>query len=254
MTDISISTIETERGRMTSFRVGERTAYLLGTTALTGHRMIGGLVQALNDGVASMGELVEARAADLTTAGRIKLAAETISARVKAHFNALRRAIPDAEADLAKRRDDFRKPFFTDDQPPAVRVELRQHARSLPLPALMEAVQSDQALAAAIVEGGVAMSGLPADIYGRVARDMEVGNAARVLSGQRVYRTAPTAADPVGGRLDPDAARAAGEALIAALEAEQALLDSAPSVLAAAVDIAAILTDATRDDALTLLT
>lgn len=253
MPDISISTSQTERGRMSSYRVGDRTAYFLASTALTGHRIIGEAMQALSDGIATTGEILGARAADLTATGFAKLATETITARVAPPFNAARTAITNATADVENRFESFRAPFFSNDEPPVVRVELRQFAKSLSLPALMEAAQNDASLAAAIIEGGLAMSGLPADIFERLKRDVAVGNATRILLGQRTFRTAPSANDPIGGKLDKDAARIAGEELIAALEAEEALLAGAPATLAAAIDAVAIVTDTTRDAAFALL-
>ena len=253
MPDIIISTSHTERGRMSSFRVGDRAAYFLTSTALTGHRIIGEAMQALSDGIATTGEILEARASDLTATGFAKLATETITDRVAPPFNAVRTAITNATADVERRLESFRAPFFTNDEPPAVRVELRQYAKSLSLPALMEAAQNDGSLAAAIIEGGMAMSGLPAHIFDRLKRDVAVANATRILLGQRTYRTAPNANDPIGGKPDNDAARAAGEELIAALEAEETLLVEAPATLAAAIDAVAIVTDTTRDAAFALL-
>lgn len=251
---LALSISQTDGGPVLTARIGDRVTALHASTALTDHRIIGGPLQALSEGCDATGEISQARAADLTPSGFNKMARDLIAARIAGPFNVLRDAIIVAETDLAARRAPYEKPFFAADHPPAVRVELRQHARSLPLPALMEAVQSDPTLAAAVIEGGLAMSGLPADIFARVERDMAVGNATRVLAGQRTYKTAPSASDPVGGKPDPKAARAAGEGLIAAFEMEEALLATAPAFLAAVVDFAALLTDTTRDEAFRLLT
>jgi hypothetical protein len=249
MSDFSYSISNTERGPMYGFRLGDRTTYLLGSKALTDHRTIGPAMQALADGFATVGEILQARTADLTPTGFTRLAAEVIKAHVNAPFNRMKAAIIEATAEIEKRRESFDAPYFTADQPPAVRVELRQYAKSRSLPALMELTQSDAVMAGAIVEGGPSMSGLPADIFERLKRDVAVANATRVLLGQRSYRTVPNASDPIGGKPDLEAAHAAGEGLIAALEAEALLLAGAPATLAAGIDIVAILTDATRDDA-----
>jgi hypothetical protein len=249
MSDFSFSISNTERGPIYSFRLGERTTYLLGSTLLTEHRTLGPAMQALLNGVATVGETLQARAADLTATGFAKLASELINADVNPSFNRTKAAIIEATAELEKRRESFSAPFFTADQPPAIRVELRQYARTLSLPALMQATQDDSLLAAAVVEGGASMSGLSADIFERLKQDVAVGNATRILLGQRSYRTLPNPNDPIGGKPDFDAARAAGEQLIAALEAEAALMAEAPASLTAAVDIVAVITDATRDDA-----
>jgi hypothetical protein len=253
MADFTYLTSQTERGSLASFGVGDRKAYFLASTAMTGHRVIGLALQALSDGLATTGDIIQARAADVTATGFAKLATETIVARVAPSFNALRSAIAEAEADREKRMEIFGAPHFSTNEPPAVRVERRHYAKSLPLPALMDAVQKDGSLAAAIIEGGLAMSGLPANIFDRLKRDLAVANATRILAGQRAYRTVPDANDPIGGKPDHDAARAAGEELIAAIESEQTLLSEAPATLTAVVNIVAIMTDTTRDDAFKLL-
>jgi len=253
MADFTYTPSQTERGLLTSFGVGDRKAYFVASTAMTGHRAIGTALQALSDGLATTGDIIQARAADLTATGLAKLATETIAARVAPHFNALRSAIADADAGLGKRMEIYYTPHFSADEPPAVRVERRQYAKSLSLPALMDAVQNDGSLAAAIIEGGLAMSGLPANIFDRLKRDLAVTNATRILAGQRAYRTVPDADDPIGGKPDHDAARAAGEELITAFESEQALLSEAPATLTAVINIVAIMTDTTRDDAFKLL-
>jgi hypothetical protein len=249
MSDFSFSTSNTERGPIYSFRLGERTTYLLGSTGLSEHRTLGPAMQALSGALATVGETLQVRATDLTPTGFAKLATELINAHVSPSFNRMRAAIIEATAELEKRRESFSAPSFTADQPPAIRVELRQYAKTLSLPTLMQSIQGDSLLAAAIVEGGGSMSGLSADIFERLKRDVAVGNATRILLGQRSYRTVPAANDPIGGKPDFDAARAAGEELIAALEAEAALIAEAPATLIAAIDIVALMTDATRDDA-----
>lgn len=254
MLDFNFSTLQTDRGLLSNFVLGDRSAYLLAPNALTAHKAIGAPVQALSDAFATTGEILQARAADLTATGFAKLASETILARVGPPFKALGKAIAEAARDVGNRLASFYAPFFTDDQPPTVRVELRQYAKSLPLQTLMEAAQNDGSVAAAIIEGGLAMSGLPADIFERLNRNLAVANATRILAGQRTYKTAPDADDPIGGKPDADAARVAGEQLIAALEAEQSLLADAPQALTSAISIVAIMTDTTRDEAFKVLT
>ena len=254
MPDFKFSTLPNDRGALSNFTVGDRSAYFLTPDAQTAHKVIGAPLQALSDGFATTGEILQSRAPDLTATGFAKLASETILARVAPPFKASGKAIGDAARDVADRLATYYAPFFSNDQPPAVRVELRQYAKSLPLQTLMEAAQNDGSVAAAIIEGGLAMSGLPADIFERLNRNLAVANATRILAGQRTYKTAPDADDPIGGKPDPDAARAAGEQLISALEAEQSLLADAPQALTSAISIVAIMTDTTRDEAFKLLT
>ncbi len=241
-------------GKVHQVRLGDRSTTLFIPKRLSDHPRVGVKFTALDDAIATTSETLAARAGDLTFNGFLKLATEQVAATLAPAFRAAQASVPVALADLDKREAPFRALRFADDQPPAVRVEQRQHARALPLPKLIEATRADPALAAAIIEGGVAMSGLPAEIFDQLRDDMMVTNASRSLAATNDYRTPASASDPIGGQPDHSAARAAGERLIAAFRAERELLDLAPVTLASVVAVLALRLDTTVDAAFAALT
>lgn len=248
------TTSKNERGNVTNVTVGDRTVTLFTPTKLTEHKTVGGPMQTLSDGITAGAEFLQAKAPDLTATGFAKLANETVIARVKGPFNGAVAALAEAITDNKTRTNDKFVPAFTAEQTPAVRAELRTYGKSLPLPALMDMIGKDAGLANAVVEGGHAMSGLPADIFDRVRDEMAIGNLATKLMAQRTYRTAPSPADPIGGQPDHGAARQAAEAVIKGLSDELDTLTEARGTLALVIDAVAIMTDQTRDGAFALLT
>lgn len=247
--------IDHDRGKTIQYNNDtERQSNMFFPAAMIDHSIMGSPIQALQNSLAIAGEIAQRKLTDLSVTGFRKLAEQLVDTNIKPHFVAAQRAIPTALQDVASRFRAFNRPRFSDDQSPAVRVEQRQYARSLSLSKVMELTRSDRDIASAIVEGGLAMSNLPADIYERLRRDMAIHNATRILSGQRNFQTAPNAADPVGGQPDEAAARLAGEQLIEALEREGDLINDARSVLSTVVTGIALLTDQTRDAAFAELT
>ena len=244
----------TNEGFVIQTRVNDKSHTLFTSKALAEHRTVGSAFTNLNDAVASTAETLTSRAPDLTATGFNKAANDAVTRNIAPAFQAAQKAVPVAIADLDKRSSSFDKLHFTDDQSPAVRVELRQYAHTLSLPDLISATRRDPVLAAAVLEGGDALSGLPADIIDRLHEELRIGNATRVFAFQNDYRTAPSAHDPIGGQPDHAAARAAGERLIAAFDAERELLASAPDTLASVVTVAALMTDTGREAAFAALT
>lgn len=253
MSTFKLTVADTGRGNNISVQLSERRNDLFINSALTIHPTFGLPVTALQAELIGTFETLQEQATDLSHNGFLKRAEALIAANVAEPFNDVRSAAPAARRDLDDRFAPFNRPRFSDDQPPAVRVEQRQWARTLPLPQLMEATARDPGLAAAVIEGGPAMSGLSPDIMERMRRDMAITNATTILMGQRTFQSAPTADDPVGGKPDDVAARKAGEALIKALEAEAELIEGVPAFLASIVSAIALVMDETRDQALARL-
>lgn len=254
MNEFEYSITDTGRGMLQQFASGERRAMFLTAPALAEHPRIGQPITALRDALAAGSEQYAALAPDLSPSGKVKLARQIGAEKIAPAFRSVQAAMPGAVADNEARLASFSTPTFPDSQPPAVRVEQRQHARSLKLPHLIEAARVDPSLADAVIEGGLSMSGLPGDVFDRLRRDAAVGQAERILTEQRRYTTPATADDPVGGRPDPVAARADAEALISALEVESELLADVPRVLSSAVQLVAMLTEMPVDDAFQMLT
>lgn len=254
MADFTFKMTTTEDGAVQQTRAGERSVVLFTPARLSDHTNVGPQFTALRDAVAVGAEELSRRAPDLTTTGFVKAANALVADKIGPAFRATQAAVPAALANLERREAPMLRLYFPDEQPPAVRVEQRQYARSLALPTLIQATRNDTALAAAVIEGGAAMSGLPGDIFEKLRDDLRVANATRILSGQNQYLTEPSAADPIGGAPDTAKARAAGERLIAAFDAERALLARAPETLTAVVMTVALMTDSTTDAAFAALT
>jgi len=252
--DFTFTFISSDRGSGMAARMNGQQSTSHTPSDLLRNERVGPDFEALHGALATMGETLQAEAGDRSDEGFVKLARSEAVKRVTGPFQAAQAAVPAAQEALAQRAAPFMRPAFTDDQPPAVRVEQRQFARPLKLPDLMREVEADPSLAAAIIEGGSAMSGLPADVFDRIARQAAVGRAAALLAGQRTFAVAATADDPIGGQPDHAVAREAGEELIAAFEAERETLAGASTVLANVVTMVALMTDMRRDDAFKLLT
>lgn len=244
----------TDRATVQTFDLRNQRHTIAATKELLQHRTMGPPLQRLVDGAARVAEELAAKAPDLTHTGAVKLALQLSASHIAGPFKEAQAAAPRAVADLAKREAPVYQPRFDDASSPAVRVEMRQYARGLSLPKLLEAVRDDATMASAIVEGGPAMSGLPADIFERVRNDMALGNAVSIMLRDHGQTTAPTADDPIGGKPDLEAARDLGERTIAAWKAERDTLATVPALLASIVTAVALMTDQSRADAFAGLT
>ena len=114
------------------------------------------------------------------------------------------------------------------------------------MPKMLDAVQADTSLAAAIVEGGQAMSGLPADVFDRLRRTMAIGQLAERIMRDNSLRTEPNADDPIGGKPDIATALLNAEGRLDRLDAERELLESVSGLLANVVQAVALMTGESR--------
>ncbi|MGB3752749.1 MAG: hypothetical protein WA954_02505 [Parerythrobacter sp.] len=141
------------------------------------------------------------------------------------------------------------RPRFDEGSTPATRAEQRAWWRGLSFPAKTAAVEADHALAAAVIEGGPAMSALPSDVFDRLRRSMAVRQLAMRIANDANLRTAPSADDPVGGKPDLATARANAADKLNRLDDEVELIGRIPAMLANVVTATALLTGETRADA-----
>lgn len=218
-------------------------------TEITGHDTLGPPVTAVQAALAETGDNLAKRAPDLSPAGLTKEAERMVDRSIKPVFQSAVEATFAARqrADEAFKR--LHTPKFEAGSSETVRVERRNYARLLKLPVALEAAQSDPDLAAAIVEGGEALSGFSADIFQRLRREMAVGQLANLLATQHDYRTAPSADDPVAGYSDWEAARSAAAEAVAKVEAERELIGRVPAVLSSVVTGVAVMLESTRQQA-----
>ena len=193
------------------------------------------------------------RAPDLSAQGFITEAkrwATDARAPFVAAQKAVRAARDASEATLRKPK----VPVFAPDETPAVRADRRAWARGLKLSDLVPVAMADPSLAAAIVEGGQPMSGLPEDIFERIRDVMVRANLASYFMPATDFRTKPTADDPIADLPDEAALEAYVSAIIANHARDAEAVKAAPTILVDFIGAVATLTDQRREDAFALLT
>lgn len=223
-------------------------------TELTRHANVGSTLTQLQAATASTAETLQNRASDLSGTGLTKAAEKLIGDSIKPAFDLSVEVAHRERRNLETEWNRLHTPKFAKDSEQAVRAEQRSWARSLKLPASIAAAQRDPALAAAIVEGGVALSGWPADQFDRIQHDMAIGQLATIMADQHDYLTPATPDDPVGGQPDFEAARAVAAERFKNLEAERELIGRIPTLLASVVTAVAVMMEETRQAAFERLT
>ena len=213
------------------------------------HSEIGSDVARLNDALAATGKHLVQRASDLSASGRYKEAQGMVDRTVRPAFRLAIEAQRRAVAKVESEREALFAPRFSKDSTVAVRAEQRTWARGLSLAKGIETASADTSLAAAIVEGGQAMSGLPEDIFDRLHITMATNQLAERIMQDTSMQTAPSADDPVGGKPDHETARKAAEARLERIHAEREMLERVPTTLAHVVAAVALMTGEAREAA-----
>ena len=218
-------------------------------TELVDHPGVGTDIRALNDAFVETAESLARIAPDRSPSGFDKEAGALIDRRLKPAFRLVVEGQRRSVAELEKESAALYTPRFPEGSEPATRAEQRQWWRGLSMPAKVEAANADPALAAAIVEGGLAMSGLPSDVFERLRRTMAEGQLSERILADTSLRTAPTPSDPIGGEPDAATARANAAAKFDRMEAEREMLNRVPALLANVVTAVALMTGQTRQAA-----
>ena len=219
------------------------------TEQLTQHDRIGGPLTQLQTSFATIAETLAQRASDWSDDGFSKAARRLVDDKLRAPFRltveATHAARREHEAEWAK----LHTPRFSDDSDPAVRAEQRTWWRGLSTPAKLDAANADPALAAAIVEGGFAASGLPRDVFDRLTRTMGEGQLADAIMRGQEFRTAPSPDDPIAGQPDREAALKVAAARFERMEAERDVLGTVSPLLVTIVAAVAMMTGEARSQA-----
>jgi hypothetical protein len=150
-----------------------------------------------------------------------------------------------AAAEIDKKAERFFTPEFGPDADPAVQAAQHTWWRGLSMPQQLEAAQ-DLEIARVAVKFGPAMSGLPFDVFDRVARAMAIEQLAQRIAKDANLRTAPTPNDPIGGAVDMATARANASEAFDRWDGERELLAIAPKTLADFIDATAVLAGESR--------
>lgn len=203
--------------------------------------------------LAGVSDLAE-RAAELSAVGFNKAATAFVRADLVAPFKAAQTAARAARDSSASALAKPLAPVFGPETPPQARAEMRAWARSQKMADLVPLALADPTLAAAMVEGGQPMSGLPSDVFERIRDVMVRHNLATFYAPYAEFRTTPNADDPVADLPDAEALKGYVDEIIANHRKAADAAAAAPKILAEFVTAIATLTDARREDAFTLLT
>lgn len=239
----------TTRATILTVRNGDHTAVAAFLAEVRNDPAINGPMNALSGSIAGVAAEVERLAPSRSPMGLQDDARRLVDRQVATPFKALANVARAENERVDAEIERLSTPRFTDDQHPAVRAELRAFSFALPLAQKLENARSDPLMAASLIEGGQARSGLPVDAFDRLRRDFAISAIAERLGEGANHRVAPTADDPVAGGVDHAAARKAAEDAFAALEGKRDTLATIPKMMAEVVNVTALLTGETRADA-----
>jgi hypothetical protein len=222
--------------------------------ALKEHAGVGDTVTALHAVLAVEAEALAREAPNLSREGLAKSARDRVDRNIAPKFQLLQESAHAALAAVDRQIEALMTPRFPEGSEAAIRVAQVMWFRDLSMPQKLAAAQADASLAAAVVEAGPALSGVPVDVWERQRREMAVTQRAAQLVKRPEFRTQPSADDPIAGTPDLEAARREAEREIKALEDEREVLDRIAPLLGSVVNAVALMTAETRAEAFTRLT
>lgn len=220
----------------------------------TSHETVGPTLTQLQAAIAAAAERLANAAPDLSRSGLTKEAGTQVDRTIKPAFSMAVESAHKANTALEAETARLFMPRFAERSEPAVRTAQVTWWRALSMPQKLAAVQSDSSLAAAVVEAGPALSGVPADIFERIRRDMAIGQLADNLARTQDFRSDPTPDDPIGRKPDWEAARKVAAARLDRLDNERELLGRIPALLSSVVNAVALMTEESRAAAFGRLT
>lgn len=248
---ITLRTTSSDRALVTQLERGEaRTSFAL-PVELAEHPDLGAPLVRLQGSLTGVAQGLADIAGNYSEAGFMPIALERTGSIapdfrlvIEAHRSTLRRLEGD--------RRDLHAPTFDESVPHARRIEMRTHVRGLKPEAVLAMAKLEPVIAAAIVEGGLALSGLPEQAFKALEREAAVAKLAdRILDSNRgTMRIAPSVNDPVGGALDTETARRNATDRLERLDDEIALLGLVPALLAGVLTAVSVLTGENRQSVL----
>jgi hypothetical protein len=250
----TLTSTTSERAIIATMARGENRMVLTIPRDIAEHPDVGQPITALNATLTGNADYLTREAPNLSEQGFNAAAIARVPA-IAAQFRLTVEAQRAALTRVTDTLDGLLTPGFPETFPIARRIEARAFARTLEPGALFDLAMSEAAIGAAVVEGGAALSGLPADGFERLRRAVAVEQFAHTIwdSNRVTMRVAPSVSDPIGGAPDMATARTNAAARIEALEAEKALLERVPAVLSNVVLSVALLTGETREATLARL-
>lgn len=251
---IALRTTASDRALVTQLERGENRATFALSVDLAEHPDVGGPLSTLQDALAGVAQGLSDIAGNYSEAGFAPIAVAR-TASIAPAFRLASEATRSSIQRLERERANLHTPAPTESLSVAHRrTEIRAHVRALKPEAALALAKADSEVAAAIVEGGIALSGLPDRAFEAIQRDFAVASLAeRILSGGGLPRIAPSIADPIGGGLDYETARANAADRLDRLDDEIALVKGVPGVLSNVVHAVSILTGESREAVLARL-
>lgn len=250
----TLTSTTSERAIIATMARGESRMVLTIPRDIAEHADVGAPITALNATLTGNADYLTREAPNLSEAGFNAAAIARVPA-IAAQFRLVIEAQRAALVRVTDTLDNLMAPGFPEAFPVLRRIEARAFTRTLEPGALFDLALREPLIGAAVVEGGAALSGLPADGFERLRRAVAVEQFAHTIwdSNKVTMRTPATVADPIGGKPDMATARTNAAARIEALEAEKALLERVPAVLSNVVLAVSLLTGETREATLARL-
>jgi hypothetical protein len=245
---IALRNTTSDRALITQLERGEGRATFVLPIELTEHPDVGDPLVRLQESLTGVTQGLADIAGNYSETGYRPIAIDrtgTIAPAFRLTIEAQRSAMQRLE----RERETFHTPSASGDlNVTHRRIEIRAHVRNMTPAAVLKLAKADPEIAAAIVEGGAALSGLPETAFKALERETAVEALAdRILAGGTLPRIAPSVSDPVGGAVDRETARRNAAARLERLDDEIALLGTVPAVLANVLLAVSILTGETRE-------
>lgn len=237
-----------EHALVTQLARGDRRDVSAVPLELADHEGTGADFRHLHGEIAGVGNQLLKRAPNLSDQGFDSEARNLVDRIIRPAFKLAVEGTRRAGAEIEKHAERWFTPEFGPDADPAVQAAQHTWWLGLSMPQQLEAAK-DLGIARVAVKFGWPMSGLPRDVYDRMARDMAIEQLAQRIAGDANLRTAPTPNDPIGGAVDMTTARANAAEAFDRWDAERELLAVAPKALTGVIDAVATLTGETRQAA-----
>lgn len=213
------------------------------------HPGVGGDIRTLIDAIGEAASPLVRIAPDRSPSGFDKEACALVDRLVTPAFRLAVEGQRRAAAAMEQETEELYAPRFSKGSDPVTRAEQRAWWRGLSMPNKLQTANADVGLAAAVIEGGSAMSALPTDVFERLRRSTAESQLAERILADASLRTAPSVDDPIGGMPDKATARANAASRFERLDGERELLGRVPAMLANVVTVVAMLTGETRQAA-----
>lgn len=241
---------KTARGNIITVRNGELSETVVIASDIASHSVIGSPIIALANGINDEFSKLGERKSDLSESGYRKAAGDVLNGKVRPLWSAAVEAVRSAEADHVNR---FARVVEVAD--PAIGAEVRGYLRTLAPADALRIASGSPSLLAACAAAPAALSGLTEAIHAEAVRLHRVERAKAALLVQRPgdFRSKPSLADPVAGKVDEAALAEAATALVASIDTNLATIESARTALGRFLAVLSVSSDRQSSNVLAML-